>query len=147
MKAVRSDHDTHTRCHTCQTQSHSLTSKITHKYKTALRLWPRWIRPHWAGRKLHLCRQTRSLRLSPWVLLMSQPTCSSDPTRLALAQNRQSVPLPAFQLCVPALRPHAAHGGSHRENISSLFWLLEESQLQHSLLWQPGIFVTHRGGV
>lgn len=106
------------------------------------RLRPRWIRPHWAGRKLHLCRQTRSLRLSPWVLLMSQPTCSSDPTRLASAQNCQSVPLPAFQLCVPALRPHAAHGGSHRENISSLFWLLEESQLQHSLLWQPGIFVT-----
>lgn len=45
------------------------------------------MRPHREGRKLHLCGRLRSLGRSPWALLMSQATRSSDPARHSLSPN------------------------------------------------------------
>lgn len=94
-----------------------------HSCESALRRRPRRIVPHSAGRKLHLCGRLCSLKRSPWVLLMSQATCSPDPAR----------PKPVSQFpfqhssCTPPSPPPplAAHVGKHQENIRSQFWLLD----------------------
>lgn len=90
-----------------------------------------------AGRKLHPCG---------WLCSQAQPSGVADVTGYMLARPRPARPSPNLSVTspssIPAVapplpRPHAAHAGKHQENIRSLFWLLDESQLQ------PGIF----GGV